>query len=893
MQKGSRILADTPAADCDRVIDVARAMQVSTSRAADMDDVTRFAKDAHSNPDSLPPFDFLDPAEESGELGRIGLYSVRRVIGRGGMGVLFEAFDPRLKRTVALKVILDNRLVNDRYRARFETEALALARLQHPNIVQIYEVTHHHGRPFFVLEYLAGGNLAEYLAARPQPVLDCAVIVRTLAQAVQYAHGQAIVHRDLKPANILLSRKDVFAAAGDGIREDKTSHASAANLKIVDFGLARHLEQPGLTQTGELLGTPGYMAPELTRPVGEPTGPAVDIYALGAILYETMTGRPPFQGDSVLSTLDQVRTLDPVPPRRLRPSVPRDLETICLKCLHKEPSRRYQTAAALADDLTRYLEGRPIVARPIGPIERLKKGVRRRPLLASLLSLAALMVLGTIGGVSYHNVELREQVERADKEANRAVRAKELADQQYQQAWQSLNRIVESVNERGASAIPEVLELQRKQSELALKFFEGVVAAQTDPDPRRQRDLAFACSDAARLQIFLGRTADAEKNLARAIGLLEKLNASAETAGADNDDPDHLSTLAACYDYLGLIKGAQPNRGDEGVALGRKAVELLERLVEADPSNPRLKYNLAGACDNLGTSFRTNPGGSVLEFYERSLKLLREVHACQPEDRTFAVSLAQTCSNIGPVYAAAEQLEKASAVYEEAQTILEPLVAAEPQNNFLAFSLAALRINLGALQQIAGKEAQALEQYTRSLDALHAILQRESNYAQARENLLPAYGGRAQTFSRLARHAEAAKDWVHVIELAPSEARPGYRVQLAHALVAAGQLDKAAKEIDNVAEAETTNAAYWYEAGQVHAEIAAALIETPIKAGSHAKKAMTWLRRAAAAGFFKEPAHAAFLENSIFSSLKTRPDFQRLLRETPSSSAPAIDSPQN
>ncbi len=875
MQEGSPILADAPSADCERVIEAAVALQMSAFSALGNKDPTRPNDDAGGNLDTPPCFDFVDPAEEPGELGRIGPYCVQRVIGRGGMGVVFEAFDPQLKRAVALKVILDNRLVDDRYRARFEAEALALARLQHRNIVQIHEVRQHRGRPYFVLEYLAGGNLAQFLASRPQPVRDSAVIARTLALAMQNAHEQGIVHRDLKPANILLSQRPTFSTVGDATSRGTMSLSDAADLKIADFGLARQWEQPGLTQTGELLGTPGYMAPELTQPVKGHSGPAIDIYALGAILYETLTGRPPFQADSVLSTLDQVRTLEPVPPRRLRPSVPRDLETICLKCLRKEANRRYKTAAAMAEDLSRFLEGRPILARPIGWVEGIHKAVRRRPAIALLVILASIMLVGATVGVLYHNVQLRTQVERADAEAALAVKEKERADRQYQEAYAALIKILDSFGE-GTASIPQVVELQRTQSEHVLSFFERIVASQIDPNPRQQADLAAACRDAARLQIALGRTADAEKHLKRAIQLLEELGVQ----GHDNSAQQ--ATLAACYDYLGVLLGGEPARGQEAVDSGRKAVALQERLVENAPSDARTKFNLAQACDNLGTIYRTHPGGSVLEWYERSLNILREIHRAQPDQVQYAISLAQTCSNIGPVYVAAQQLEMATAVYQEALAILEPLASDQPDNTYYAFSLAALRINLGGLDLAVGRGADGLQQYTLALVSLEAILRREPNYAMARAHLLPAHGGRAQALAQLGRHKEAVSAWDQVIALATPAQLPNFRILRAHVLVAEGMLEKAASEVDDVASAESSSPVFWYEAGNVQAQIATALSEEPSRAESHANQAIQWLKKAHASGFFDDPANEAYLKSPAFSALQSRPDFQNLLQESPS-----------
>jgi serine/threonine-protein kinase len=285
-------------------------------------------------------------------------YEVLGELGRGGMAVVHKARHLGLKRLVALKMILAGAHAGEADLARFRAEAEAIARLQHPNIVQIYEVGEHAGRHYLALEFVDGGTLAQRLNVTPLPPREAAELVRALARAVHYAHGRGVIHRDLKPANILLAR--------DG------------TPKVSDFGLAKQLAQDtGQTQMGTLLGTPSYMAPEQAEGHTKEVGPPADVYALGAILYECLTGRPPFRAPSVAETLEQVRLHEPVPPRRLQPKVPRSLETVCLKCLEKGPQKRYGSAGALAEDLRRFLGEEPILARPPGPAARFALWCRR------------------------------------------------------------------------------------------------------------------------------------------------------------------------------------------------------------------------------------------------------------------------------------------------------------------------------------------------------------------------------------------------------------------------------------------------------------------------------------------------------------------------------------
>jgi serine/threonine-protein kinase len=306
-------------------------------------------------------------------------YEVQDELGRGGMGVVYRAWDRRLNRPVALKMLLAGAYARPEDRERFRREAEAEAGLRHPNIVQVHDVGELDGRPYFIMEFVEGGSLAHRLAGAPLPAGQAARLVAALAEAVQAAHDRGIVHRDLKPANVLL--------AADG------------TPKITDFGLARRLEDgPGLTHSGATLGTPSYMAPEQARGEKGAIGPASDVYTLGATLYECLTGRPPFRAETAAATLQQVVADEPVPPARLNPQVPRDLETICLKCLHKLSARRYPTAAALAEDLRRFLRGEPIAARPPGRGERLVRWTRRHPGRAALVAATALVALAAAGG---------------------------------------------------------------------------------------------------------------------------------------------------------------------------------------------------------------------------------------------------------------------------------------------------------------------------------------------------------------------------------------------------------------------------------------------------------------------------------------------------------------
>jgi serine/threonine protein kinase len=345
-------------------------------------------------------------------------YEILGELGRGGMGVVYKAKQLGLNRLVALKMILAGEHAGTQELARFRAEAEAVARLQHTNIVQIYEIGEQDGRPFFSLEYVEGGSLAQRLAHQPFLPRDAAQLTQTLARAVHFAHQRGIVHRDLKPANVLLASGGLLASEGrqPPVSETGGLHSPLAEStpKITDFGLAKQLDAANQqTRSGAILGTPSYVAPEQASGKMREVGPPADIYALGAILYEMLTGQPPFRGESSLDTILQVLGQEPVPPSRVQPGVPRDLETICLKCLSKAPAQRYPTAEALADDLQRFLNNEPIHARPVGTIERAWRWCRRNPVPAGLLIVVSLLLvvvtLGSAFGL-YHLSRLSQEL---------------------------------------------------------------------------------------------------------------------------------------------------------------------------------------------------------------------------------------------------------------------------------------------------------------------------------------------------------------------------------------------------------------------------------------------------------------------------------------------------
>ncbi len=413
-------------------------------------------------------------------------YDILGVLGRGGMGVVYKARHQSLKRLVALKMIVAGAHAGPDQVARFRAEAEAVARLQHPNIVQIYEIGEQGGLPFLSLEFVDGGSLAQKLAGTPQPPRAAAELVQTLARAMDEAHQAGIVHRDLKPANVLLTNTGI--------------------AKITDFGLAKQLDAPsGQTQSGAIIGTPSYIAPEQAGGKVKNIGPAADVYALGAILYEMLTGRPPFKAETALDTIVQVIAEEPMPPSRLNRKVPRDLETICLNCLQKEPKKRYATAENLAEDLGRFLRGEPILARRIGISEKAFKWMKRRPMVAALLAVLAGVVVSAFAMVTWQLGETKAALERAEKSTRERALAQVSA--LLSAAPGAVPNILADLERDRVNVLPRLRELWEELGEDAKRMRLALALLPVEPEKVRKELVTWMMKVEDPAEVLLARDA--------------------------------------------------------------------------------------------------------------------------------------------------------------------------------------------------------------------------------------------------------------------------------------------------------------------------------------------------------------------------------------------------
>jgi serine/threonine protein kinase len=496
-------------------------------------------------------------------LGQTDEYEILEQIGCGGMGRVYKARQIGLDRMVALKTIRMGRLSTPDEIQRFQVEARAAAALQHPNIVPVFDVGQFADGRFYSMEYVDGQTLADRMRAQDNLMgaREVAQLLRQVALAVQYAHERGIIHRDLKPGNILLDRNDI--------------------PRITDFGLAKEIENDSsLTATGLILGTPSFMAPEQARGENDKVGPPADVYALGAVLYSLITGRPPFQGANTAETIQQVIHADVVPPHWLNRCVPRDLETISLKCLEKDASKRYASAKDVADELGRFRDNMPIKARPISRAERFRRWCQRNPRVALLSSLATILMLVTICVLffSYVQVSWHQQRDEAS----------------FQQALQTVDDMLTKVSEERLFNVPRLQPLRQELLKLARDHYQGFIRERGE-EPGLRDSLARAHYRVGQINNLLGKPNASLKELEQA----ERIQRELIEQHADTAPVERLlalsDTLTAKASTL-----AKQGKNDLTVPLFEEAVKLREGVVLREPNQHEYQRKLASSLMNLG-----------------------------------------------------------------------------------------------------------------------------------------------------------------------------------------------------------------------------------------------------------------------------------------------------
>jgi tetratricopeptide (TPR) repeat protein/tRNA A-37 threonylcarbamoyl transferase component Bud32 len=834
-------------------------------------------------------------------------YEILRELGRGGMGVVYQARQRGINRIVALKMILAGSHAGPEALARFLREAETVGRLKHPNVVQVYECGSHEDKPYFSQEYVEGGSLANKLRGEPQPPEQAARLVQALAEAVHAAHEQGIVHRDLKPANVLLT--------ADG------------TPKVTDFGLAKQGDS-GVTATGDVLGSPSYMAPEQAAGDVRKIGPAADIYALGVILYELLTGRPPFKGASAWDTVQMVTGSEPVPPSQLQPKLPRDLETICLKCLQKEPGRRYASARALAADLGHFLAKEPIEARAVRLPERFWRWCLRKPAVAGLLGGLALALLAGFAGVTAfwlraerHRHQALENLAEAERQRDQAIRG-------FREARDAVDRFYTAVSQNELLDKPGMAPLRKRLLENARAFYQAFVQEHAD-DVKLRQELADAmmrlasitkdvASDTEALQVFQEATgiyqellhvdtenATAKRNLAAAwsqIGLLlikedrypetehafqEEARLWEELASQYPKNLDFKSGQATACSHLGLIYRRTRRLAQAETALLRGAALWKELLAEQE-GNEEYESFFSWCLLHLGYVYNAKgERGKAQEAYQQMLALRRSLVDRHPQHLGYRLDLSKGFSVIGGFYEDDEPA-RAEAFYREALAFDEKLAQENPGVAFFTLSLGDDYTSLASLVSTQGKRKDALQWCIQAIKILDELLKREPTHVEAKKALADALAQRANVLDDLDRPKDAILDWDRALSLNIGRYATRFRVMRAVCRAHAGEFGKAIADVDALTASAKPSGSLYYNSACVYALAAAAAISTDTRlAEQHATRAVQFLTRARSERNFAEAANAKLLRtDKDLAALRSRADFKKLVAEIEAETKP-------
>jgi tetratricopeptide (TPR) repeat protein len=620
---------------------------------------------------------------------QVGPYLIEAPIGHGGMGSVYRALRMGdYRQRVALKVIRPG-LGSDEMLRRFRTERQVLAELAHPHIARLLDGgSTDDGRPYFVMEYIDGLPLDRYCAGRQLGTRERVELLRSVCAAVQYAHERGVLHRDLKPDNVLVT--------ADG------------TPKVTDFGLAKRLEGgSGHTASGAILGTPSYMAPEQAgykAGAGTPAvGPATDVYALGAILYELLTGRPPFLAETPLETLRQVLTEEAVPPRRLHLKLARDLETICLKCLQKDPGKRYPSARELDDDLQRFLAGQPIHARSVGRVARLGRWARRRPAVASLLAASLLLLALGLAGVTW-------QWRRAEGQRDRA-------EQSFRDARAAVDEMLTQVGQERLKDIPEMEPVRQVLLQKALAFYQKFLDERGEDASVRQ-ETARAYRRVGDIQELLGHSREAEDAYRRALALQGRLIAEAR------GDPERRRELAVTHYQLGALYrnlGRTPDAEVEWQA----ALALAEELVAEQPARPAYREQLAWAHNGLGIVYKDT---NRKDLAETALTQARDLWAglaqADGAERDYQRQLAVSYNSLSVLYAELGREDDAAAAIDQAIDAQQKLVGGDRTDTEDQRALGALYFTRGWVNYTHGRPGPSEADYRAALPIREELVQR-------------------------------------------------------------------------------------------------------------------------------------------------------------------------
>ncbi len=691
-------------------------------------------------PDGAPSRNGAVPA--IGE--RFGDYELLEEIGRGGMGVVFKATQVSLSRTVALKMILSGHLAEPAEIQRFRLEAESAARLDHPNIVPIHEVGAEHGFHYYTMKFINGGNLTAWYRSRPASAGDekeFARLLATIANAVHHAHQRGVLHRDLKPANILVD--------------------AAGQPHVADFGLAKQLCQPRgagiLTPTGATIGTPSYMAPEQAIGPNRITT-AADVYSLGCILYELLTAQPPFRAETPLATLLDVLERRPQRPADLRPGLDRDLETICLKCLEKEPAHRYASADELACELRRFADGEPIHARPPGRLERVSRWCRKEPLLAG--TLAALAVVGLLAFAlvtwqwqraerNYRISMIHEEAARREKETARQQWL--LAEERFDDAHALVDEFCVRLSEDRLKYFPGTQRLREELLKGGSRYYRKFLAQKKD-DPSLRRQLAVTHYALACVLGSLGANAEALREHQTALAVVEEML---------REDPGTILQVQRGKTLLGIaLLHSRVGRWQDALDSLQKAQVAFESLTARAPEDMELQTALAAVLCNMGNLYRGQ--GKLTQAYtylKRGLDIRRGAAAAQPANPAFQSNLAITYLNYGNLLVSLNGGAECLECYRQCRAINEKLLKTHPGDPYLQRNLAQILTLIGEHERLSGSRAEAQKALNQSRERLERLVGANPGVVEFERELAATY--RQLGHLSLSTQQDEALKWYH------------------------------------------------------------------------------------------------------------------------------------
>jgi|GEM_PF-2766377 len=690
----------------------------------------------HQQIDDAMPDAAIDP--ETTLLGgtipdKLGRFQIKRKLGQGGFGLIFLAIDPQLDREVALKVPRAEALVDSAVRARFLREAKAAGGLNHANIVPVFESGHIGPVCYIASAFCHGPSLGEWVLDHDQPVspMVAAELLLTLADAVQHAHSRGIIHRDLKPDNVLVELEP------NSQNRDQASRSTAAPLlRITDFGLARDLDdQSKLTQSGAVLGTPCFMSPEQTDSgFGEP-GLGSDIYGLGAILYFLLCKVPPIGGSSLLDTIHKVQEQAPVPPGKIRPEIPRDLEAICLKCLEKQSRHRYQTASELQSDLLRFRDGLPVQARRPSTLDRALMWCRRRPAVSALA--ASLFVVLAISSVALGILLARSNSLKiiSDANATLATESASLAIVERDRTRDALHAMTSDVAANWLGSRRELTTEQKAFLEHTVAFYQSFAAGNTD-DPEEQFWVAQAEHRLAQLFSRLGQFDLALESADRAIELLEQIPAEWEPAEVGLELVDSLHDKDATLTQMGKIPDALP--------VAERAVEISRELFSANPEDIRAQNLLGEVTGNLGSRYQQlRRFDDALVAKTESVLIGEQLCVEQPLDTGAKRSLGIKSMNLGILLVNMRRLADARSRFDQSLEIREELAQSEPESAVYQFDLAFVIYNMAGLEIRSNNLEAAQTLAERSTQISPRLVEQNPMVEQYRRHLAASLGNQS------------------------------------------------------------------------------------------------------------------------------------------------------